>query len=247
MFAFHESLARVDLAFTDRHGGESTGPWSALNLAAGNGDDPDTVERNLHLAVQALGGDPRRTHLARQVHGRDVHVVNGDAAPAVPPPEADAMVTAEPGAVLVVRVADCVPIVLADDRAGVVGVVHAGRLGVVADVATAAVDAMRSLGAGDVRGWIGPRACERCYEVPEDMRAAVAQEVPPTWSTTSWDTPALDLAAGVASQLEASGVLVHDLADDLHVCTIEGEDDYFSYRRQGERSGRLGALVHVRG
>ncbi|KAA1423469.1 peptidoglycan editing factor PgeF [Mumia zhuanghuii] len=247
MFAFHESLDRVDLAFTDRHGGESTGPWFALNLGASNGDDPATVERNLRAAVSALGGDPRRTHLANQVHGRDVHLVTAETDPAAPAPEADALVTAEPGAVLVVRVADCVPIVLADDDAGVVGVVHAGRKGMVLDVVTAAVEAMRALGAEDLRGWIGPRACARCYEVPEDMRDEVARELPTAWSTTSWGTPSLDLASGVASQLRAAGVDVLDLADDLHVCTIEGEADYFSYRRQGVRSGRLGALVRVRG
>ncbi|MGH1562690.1 peptidoglycan editing factor PgeF [Mumia sp. DW29H23] len=246
MFAYQESLERVDLAFSDRHDGESTGPWASLNLGASNGDDGETVARNLRAAVQALGGDPERAWLMRQVHGRDVHVVTGDD-PARPAPEADALVTSVPGAVLVVRVADCVPVVLADDRAAVVGVVHAGRKGVVLDVATAAVEAMRALGAGEIRAWVGPRACGRCYEVPETMRDDVARQVARTWSETRWGTPALDLPAGVAGQLQAAGVEVHDLADDHAMCTIEGEKDYFSYRRQGERSGRLAGLVRVRG
>ncbi|TNC38143.1 peptidoglycan editing factor PgeF [Mumia zhuanghuii] len=245
MFAFHESLSRVDLAFTDRHGGESTGPWASLNLGAGNGDDEATVRRNVAAAVRALGADPSDAHLMRQVHGADVRVVASGAPPAAHP-EADALVTARPGAVLVVRVADCLPLVLADDDAGVVGVAHAGRKGVVLDVATATVEAMRDLGARRITAWIGPRICGRCYEVPEQMRADVAGRLPVAWSQTSWDTPALDLAAAAAEQLDKAGVHVVDLADDLAVCTYEGETDFYSYRRQGVQSGRLAGLVRVR-
>lgn len=246
MFVHHETLEHVDLAFTDRHGGESMGPWSSLNLGASNGDDPDVVRRNLAAAVDALGGDLGRTRLMRQVHGRAVEVVTADSL-RTPSVEADALVTADPGVTLLVRVADCVPIVLADDRAGVVGVVHAGRKGVALDVATAAVEAMRGLGAGAIRAWVGPRACSRCYEVPGAMRDEVAALVPATRAQTSWGTPSLDLASGVAVQLAATGVDVLDLADRHAMCTIESEDDFFSYRRQGLESGRLGALVRVRG
>ncbi|MFD1826605.1 MULTISPECIES: peptidoglycan editing factor PgeF [Mumia] len=245
MFAFHESLSHVDLAFTDRHGGESAGPWASLNLAAGNGDDAETVARNVVAAARALGGDPSEARLMRQVHGDGVHVVTAGS-PTEPYPEADALVTAVPGAVLVVRVADCLPIVLADDEARVVGVAHAGRRGVVVDVATATVEAMRDLGAQQIRAWIGPRICGRCYEVPAQMRDDVAGRLPVAWAQTSWGTPALDLAAAASEQLEKAGARVHDLAGDLPVCTYEGESDFFSYRRQGEQSGRLGGLVRIR-
>lgn len=244
MFAYEESLPHVDLAFTDRQGGVSTGPWASLNLAASNGDDDASVRHNVAAAVQALGGDPAEAWLMRQVHGADVHVVDGplDAMP----PEVDALVTARPGAVLVVRVADCLPIVLADDEARVVGVAHAGRKGVALDVAAATVEAMRDLGARQIRAWIGPRICGRCYEVPEEMRGDVAGRLPVAWSETSWGTPALDLAAAAAEQLEKVGVSVRDLASTHAVCTYEDEERYYSYRRQGERSGRLGGLVRIR-
>ncbi|MBW9211477.1 peptidoglycan editing factor PgeF [Mumia sp. zg.B53] len=247
MFAFHETLSRADLAFTDRHDGHSTGPWASLNLGASNGDDEATVARNLRDAVEAFGGDPDRTHLVRQVHGRGVRVVTADDDPTAPRAAADALVTAVPGAVLVVRVADCLPVVLVDDENAVAAVVHAGRKGVVLDVAGAAVEAMRALGAERITAWLGPRACGHCYEVPEAMRDEVARQVTGTWAQTRSGTPALDLAAGVAGQLRAADVDVVDLADHHPMCTIEGEKDFFSYRRQGERSGRLAALVRVRG
>jgi hypothetical protein len=137
-----------------------------------------------------------------------------------------------------VRVADCVPVLLADPVAGVVGAVHAGRIGVTLDVVGRTVERMRSLGAGEVRAWIGPHVCGRCYEVPAELRDEVAAVVPATRSETSWGTPALDLGAGVAAQLAAAGVP----SVSVERCTLE-DDRLHSYRRDGADSGRLAGLV----
>ncbi len=145
-------------------------------------------------------------------------------------PTADALVTVLPGVVLMARAADCVPVVLADPDAGVVAAVHAGRPGLVAGVVTAALDAMQDLGARQVEAWLGPHVCGACYEVPEQMRAEVADVVPESSAVTSWDTPSIDIGAGVRAQLAHRGVAAHD----VERCTIEDEDLY-SYRRQGER------------
>ena len=149
--------------------------------------------------------------------------------------------TAEPGTVLMVRVADCVPVLLADPANGVVAAVHAGRPGLAAGVVPRAVETMRSLGADRLRAWVGPHVCGACYEVPEQLRAEVAAIVPEAYAVTSWGTPSLDIGAGVAAQLAAAGVE----AADVSRCTIEDED-LFSYRRQGAASGRLAGLVWVR-
>jgi copper oxidase (laccase) domain-containing protein len=123
----------------------------------------------------------------------------------------------------------------------VVAAVHAGRSGMVAGVVPAAVDAMRSAGAGDLHAWVGPYVCGACYEVPEQMRAEASAVVPEAYAETSWGTPALDIGAGVRAQLAAVGVATVDASR----CTIEDEDLY-SYRRQGQASGRLAGLVWVR-
>ena len=101
---------------------------------------------------------------------------------------------------------------------------------------------MRELGAGRIEGWIGPHVCGRCYEVPEQLRADVAAVVPDSYAETSWGTPSLDLGAGVRAQLEELDVAVHDVSR----CTRES-DDLYSYRRDGERAGRLAAVVRLRG
>jgi YfiH family protein len=242
VFAHQETRGQAEIAFTDRHGGTSGGPFASLNLSSRSADDPCAVSANLALVADsfAAGGVVRRVVLMDQVHGADVHVVderNLDE----PTPTADALVTTVPGVVLVARVADCVPVLLADAEAGVVAAVHAGRPGLVAGVVPRAIEVMRGLGADQVQAWLGPHVCGSCYEVPEHMRAEVAAAVPESFAETSWGTPAVDIGAGLLAQLAAQGVP----ATDVERCTIEDEDLY-SYRRQGEASGRLGGLVWLR-
>jgi YfiH family protein len=241
VFAFQDTQGHVEIAFTDRHADTGGGPSASLDLAEPSAT-PAVFQHNLDLAVRAFTGADDGAPVPpvvrmRQVHGADVHVVTaGDE-----PPTADALVTTEPGTVLMVRVADCVPVLLADQSAGVVGAVHAGRPGLAAGVVPAAVAAMRGLGATELRAWVGPHVCGACYEVPAQLRAEVSDVVPESWAETSWGTPSLDIGAGVLAQLDRDGVAVVDASR----CTIE-DDDLFSYRRQGTASGRLAGLVWVR-
>jgi copper oxidase (laccase) domain-containing protein len=129
-------------------------------------------------------------------------------------------------------------VLLADPDAGVIGAVHAGRPGLVAAVASAAVGAMRDVGARELTAWLGPRICGACYEVPAELQAELGAIVPDAVATTSWGTPSLDIGAGVRAQLEALGVPVVDVA----TCTRES-DDLYSYRRDGRDAGRFAGLV----
>jgi len=251
LFAYQDSRGRVDVAFTDRHGGVSEGAFASLNLGRVDGEVAHAVEENLALVTRAFTAareEPPPVVGMRQVHGADVHVVDhleavagsGRAGPSEPV-IADGLATRLAGVALLVRVADCVPVLLADVAHGVVGAAHAGRAGLVAGIVPATVARMRQLGAEDIVAWAGPHVCGSCYEVPEPMRAQVAAAVPESYSETSWGTPALDVGAGVTAQLVREGIEV----TEVDRCTLE-DDDLFSYRRQGPASGRLGGLVWVR-
>ncbi len=176
-----------------------------------------------------------------QVHGDRVvaaeEIASSDATPSGPP-RADGVVSSSGDVVLMVRVADCVPVLLADAGAGIIGAAHAGRRGVELGVVPATIDAMRARGAGRIEAWIGPHVCGACYEVPAALRDDVDAVVPGVAATTSWGTPSLDLGRGVRAQLEAREVVVHDRS----ACTIESPDLY-SYRRDGARSGRFAGLI----
>ncbi|KQP67181.1 laccase [Nocardioides sp. Leaf285] len=228
----------MDLAFTDRVGGVSAAPFAELNLAVEGDDDPGSRQRNLELLLADFAPGDRVADLL-QVHGREVVTVGER--PAAERPRADALVTDSPGVVLVVRAADCVPVLLADPVAGVVGAAHAGRPGLVAGVVPAVVSRMRELGARRIEAWVGPHVCGGCYEVPEQMRDEVAAVVPESRATTTWGTPALDVGAGVVAQLRGEDVVAHDVSR----CTRESPD-LFSYRRDGRAAGRLAGVVRRR-
>lgn len=217
----------------------SDGPWSSLNLGTSNGDDSDLVERNIAALADELALD--RLVRMTQVHGADVAWTSE--VPDDEIPVADALLTDQPGVGVLVRVADCTPVVLVGLDEPVAGVVHCGREGLVKGVVMAAVAAIREHGTESLEAWVGPRACGRCYELPEDMADAVGAVVPQARSTTSWGTPAVDIGAGVVAQLHELGIPVTDLG--AHECTIEDER-FFSYRRQGQDSGRFGAVAVIR-
>lgn len=207
-----------------------------MNLALEGGDDPEAVEENLRR-VAAVFNDGRPLVGMRQVHGAVAEVVGA----AGGTPVCDGVTTSEPGVALLVRVADCVPVLLADPEAGVIGAAHAGRLGVVSGIVPATIAAMRAEGARQLVAWVGPHICGRCYEVPAEMSEEVSTQVPQARSTTSWGTPALDLGAAVTAQLVAAGAEVVDASR----CTRE-HDDLYSFRRDGTGAGRLAGLIRVR-
>ncbi len=261
MFAYQDTRGAVEVAFTDRHGGMSGGPYASLNLAHSDGDEPKAVDGNFDIVASAFArgcaasgsypaasltgaSQPRMLATMSQVHGSQVSVVGAaDVETGTgQQPVADALVTRVPGVVLVVRAADCLPVLLADAERGVIGAAHAGRPGLAAGVVASAVSAMRDLGARQIVAWLGPYVCGRCYEVPSQMRAEVSAVVPKAYAETSWGTPALDIGEGVRAQLEAERVPVIGASGR---CTME-DDDLFSYRRQGAASGRLAGLVWVR-
>lgn len=231
--------------FTDRHGGVSRGDLASLNLGRTDRDEADRLRENLRRVGSVAG--VRRVCALYQVHGAVVHQPGPpdwapDAWLGAPItrslPQADAAVTTEPGMALMIRVADCVPVLFADSQARVIGAAHAGRAGLFAGVIQATLTTMRDRGAARIRAWIGPHICGSCYEVPEQMAQQAWSLLPATRATTSWGTPAIDLAAGVAAICAQEQVAVTDLG----WCTFE-KDRFFSHRRDGAGCGRqVGAI-----
>lgn len=238
MGASRHDVGRAHFAFTDRRGGVSAVPFDELNLGDHVGDDELAVAENRRLAAADLGLEPDRVVWMSQVHGNAVATVTGPSQRRAP--EVDALVTAVRGLALAVLVADCTPILLADEQAGVVAAVHAGRLGLARQVATAAVRRMEELGARAERvtALTGPAICGACYEVPATMRDEVAAVAPEAHSSTRTGTPGLDIPAGVWGQLRRAGVRA---GEKSHTCTLES-DEHFSYRRSA-KTGRLAGYV----
>ncbi|MFI5560348.1 peptidoglycan editing factor PgeF [Amycolatopsis japonica] len=229
---------RVRRVVTTRAGGASRAPYDTFNLGDHVGDDAGDVYANRKRLATELGLTEDRLAWMEQVHGRTATVVDGSETSAAE--ATDALVTAEHGLALVVLVADCVPLLLADAEAGVVAAVHAGRVGARVGVVPAAVEAMRSLGAEPARteALLGPAICGDCYEVPADMAADVEKHVPGSACKTRKGTPGLDLRAGLWRQLADLGV--GKIGVDPR-CTNE-DKTLFSFRRDGT-TGRIAGIT----
>lgn len=229
---------RIRRVTTTRAGGVSAPPYDSFNLGDHVGDDPGAVAANRARLAASIGLAQDHVVWMNQVHSAHVEVVDaprGDSLDAT-----DALVTATPGLALAVVTADCVPVLLADASAGVIGAVHAGRVGAADGVVLRTLEAMEALGAhaGDISVLLGPAVSGSNYEVPEHMAADVEARLPGSRTTTPTGTPALDLRAGITRQLNAAGVSA--VVIDPR-CTA-ADPALFSHRRN-PKTGRLASLV----
>lgn len=229
---------RIRRVTTTRAGGVSKPPFDTFNLGDHVGDDPAAVAANRARLAKAIGLADDHVIWMNQVHGDHVELVTEPRTDALP--DTDALVTTTPGLALAVVTADCVPLLMADARAGVVAGAHAGRVGAANGVVLRTLEAMLAAGARtqDISVLLGPSVSGANYEVPEEMAADVEAKLPGSRTRTARGTAGLDLRAGIAHQLRAAGVKAIDIDPR---CTV-ADPNLFSHRR-GAPTGRLAALV----
>jgi YfiH family protein len=242
-------LKRVRHAFFTREGGVSDGVYASLNGGLGSGDDPARVTENRRRMAAALGVADGALATAYQIHSPDV-VVATHPWTREGRPRADAVVATTPGVAVGVTVADCAPILLAEETAGVVAAVHAGWKGALDGVTDAAVAAMERLGAArpKIIAAIGPLIRQQSYEVGPEFVARFRNADP---GNHGYFEPAarpghalFDLPRYVRHRLLLARV---GMIQDLGLDTYADEENFFSYRRSVHRQepdyGRLVAAI----
>lgn len=225
---------RVRALATTREGGASRAPYDSFNLGDHVGDDPTSVAQNRALLARHL---PVRPLWLAQVHGTTV--VESASAQGVP--TADAAVAHEPGAVLAVLTADCLPVLLAARDASAIGIAHAGWRGLAAGVIEATVAQMRAA-PSEVVAWLGPAIGPDAFEVGEEVRRAFVDGDPGAATAFSSGRPGkwqADLYALARRRLAAAGVAE---VRGGGYCTFTDRERFFSFRRDG-RTGRMASLL----
>lgn len=238
-------LAGCPHGFTTRAGGVSTGPTATANLAVRGGDGPEIVVENWRRAVRAVAPDlgPERVAVLNQIHGAEVVRVERGSGPLDPVADADAAFTTAVDVVLGVRVADCVPVLVAGP--GVVGVAHAGWRGVAAGVVPALITAIEAAGipASALKAAIGPCISGDVYEVgPEvvdGLRGAGLAPGAVVAGVSDRGRTRVDLGRAVAVQLAVAGV---PSVARITRCTAT-DPVLYSHRRDGDATGRSAGLV----
>ena len=211
---------RVIAGFTTRFGGVSDGAYEGLNLGDHVGDLPANVAKNREILAEQIGVAPRDLKFMRQIHSSRVEILR-NLDDELPP--CDGVITALRGIALCVLVADCSPVLVADERRGVVAAVHAGRAGVTGKICTNAVRLMKSefgCEANDLRIFVGANIKARNYEVGElDLGE---------FNRYKKDGK-FDMEAALQDEFTALGV---GRAEFDTRCTFETQE-LFSYRRDG--------------
>lgn len=244
--------------FSTRRGGVSEAPFDSLNLgvasAPGGADSLERIAENRRRFGRAVAGEDLPWVLSRQVHGAAVHWSEG--AVADPHdlerlPAADAVAGRESGRLLSVRTADCLPILLACPRSGIAAAVHAGWRGLVVGVIPAAIDVLVAKGADRdaLVAAIGPAISVAHYEIGDEVLLALrGAGIEPAHRPAGSTRPKahLDCAATAQAILAHAGV-PNDRVEILPGCTFADSARFFSYRRDGPRSGRLAAVIEPRG
>ena len=241
-------LERVGVphAFSTRLGGTSPAPFDSLNLGNPNGcdaqDSYDRIWENYRLlqaAARCAGGELCHVH---QVHGAAVVPVRAGESFDTSC-KADALVGGDPARVLSVRVADCVPVLLAGGDGRTVAAVHAGWRGVVAGVVPAALEQLNGSGGGAVAAvgpCIGHEAFEVGPEVLDAFQAAFGASAPVRRRPDGKGS--VDLREAVRLQLVAAGVAA-DRIDVSDRCSYRDADEFFSHRRENGVTGRMAAII----
>jgi len=246
-----DALAKLPVRahVSTRHGGVSPEPWRSLNLSITRGDERANVEQNRDRLTAAIGIDPTNLVRCRQVHGTSVAKVDWSDANQWKE-QTDALVTDTIGLPLLLLFADCVPILLYDQRRQVLGICHSGWRGTVNGMVTAALWAMQAAYdtvPADVLACIGPSIGPASYEVGVEVVAmAQAKLADPerffTYPNGPDHNPYFDLWAANAAQLAESGIPPQQI-ELSHIDTAQNTSDFFSHRAEQGRCGLFSMIA----
>lgn len=249
-FQFNLFDRALTQAIFTRQGGISPDPWTGLNVGATVGDDPERVRENRQCMLAALGRDPETVYDVWQVHGIEVAIADAPRPPETPHLHADAILTDQPSVTLVMRFADCVPVLLHDPIRGVAGIAHAGWMGTVQGTVRVAVETMQNRfgsRSADIRAGIGPSIGPDHYEVGADVVAQVKSAFGADASRlleVRDGSTYFDLWSANRLHLERAGV---GQIEEAGLCTACHTEDWFSHRAEKGRTGRFGAVIALAG
>jgi YfiH family protein len=235
--AILSTFAGITAAVSTRSGGVSPEPLG-MNMSYNVGDAVANVRTNRERFVRHIGAETMMLATTTQVHGETVlRITEGGKYPAC-----DALITATPGILLAVSIADCVPVLLVDPVRGVVAAVHAGWRGTHARIVVRTVASMAE-GFGshppDLVAYVGPSAGRCCYEVGEEVAGLFEGKYA---DRSRGPKPFLDVRMINAGLLVQSGLDVRNIEISTD-CTICSDRRFHSFRRDGKSSGRMWAVV----
>jgi len=218
--------------FSTRNGGVSPAPFLSLNLG-GTDDLPENIAENRRRALADLNINMEQVSYLNQVHSNNV--CKG----AIGKQTGDALVTNQPNLALAIGAADCYPVLFYDEKNKVIGAAHCGWKGTLARIVKNTIEEMVKLGAEKehIKVAIGQGICADNYEVSEDV---IQQFKEQHFLETCWNNRQLDLLKANQFVALENGILKENIWS-MNRCTTE--PDFFSYRRDHGKTGRMWAVI----
>jgi len=248
-FYRNEAWSELRHGIFTRRGGVSERPWHSLNLGASIGDDSEAVRENHARVYRAADVDGGRAVSAWLIHSVDTLVVTGNGGRKGKLERADAIITDQPDTPLVMRFADCVPLLYYDRSKRVIGLAHAGWRGTVNGMAANAVWMMQKTydcRAADIEVVIGPAISRRNYPVGEEVAcqagAYFGEGADVIWRDPADGSPYLDLWRANQRDLQRCGVTKIKILD---ICTYDNTEDFYSHRAENGATGRFGVVMSL--
>jgi YfiH family protein len=246
LFSFTSLGKGVRHAIFARKGGVSPSPWESLNVGGTVGDEKVRVDQNQRIIFEALGLDIKSKFDVWQEHGTNVVHARSPRLQDDQIQKADAILTNQPGVTIMMRFADCTPILLFDPKQGVAGMVHAGWKGTINDAVGIAIQSMVKEYACDpanILAGIGPSIGPDHYIVGNDVASKARKMFGKNREILFENKKGeiyFDLWMGNRILLERQGVGQIEMAG---LCTACNTAYWFSHRAENGRTGRFAALI----
>lgn len=206
--------------------------YSGFSICHYVGDSEQHIAQCRSSLCYCLGIDENHLIVPRQTHSTNIAIIDRIPFETEKLNGVDAVITGLKGVAVGVNTADCVPVILIDESVSLIAAVHAGWRGAVAGIVPATVERMKAFSAKNIKAYIGPCICEKCFEVGYE----VAERFPEFVIKRHYGAkPHIDLQGFVMNQLKEAGV---DCTQKSIPCTRCNSEHYFSARAQGINSGR---------
>lgn len=248
-FYRHRDWKTIKHGIFTRHGGASQSYWASLNVGGVNGDDENAVITNHKRIYNALDVNHDRACTVWLVHGVETIVVDEPHKERTWITKADGMITNKPDTPLVMRYADCTPLLVYDPKKQVIGLGHAGWRGTVNGMGASLIQAMKSTYScqpEDIEVVIGPSISQKNYQVGEEVVEAVHQYYGDEYELICRDshdgTAYFDLWEANRLDFERQGVQKIEV---LGICTYDNTQDFFSHRGENGKTGRFGVVMSL--
>lgn len=247
------STGKARAFYSTRSGGISSGCYSTLNLSWRGTDSPENIKENYKIACREAGIDINALVFAGQTHSKNVMKVgvihkhcgkfNKKAIPNV-----DALITDEKSVTLTSRTADCVPVLILDEKLNCIGAVHSGWRGTLQSITVETLKQMEKeygTSAADCLVSIGPCICKECFEVDSDVAASFNEKFGRKYCSYDGEKYHIDLVSIISDELITLGVPKKKISLSANICTACNTDMFFSHRAEHGNTGGMCAFLSL--